>query len=66
MTAPIRLLILGTGGMAANHAESFAQIDGVKLVAGVDTRPQQLSDFCQKHGIEHQFSSLEAARLGPV
>lgn len=61
MTAPIRLLILGTGGMAANHAESFAKIDGVKLVAGVDTRPQQLAEFCQKHGIEHPFSTLEAA-----
>jgi predicted dehydrogenase len=61
MQGPIRLLILGTGGMAANHAEKFAEIDGVKLVAGIDTRPQQLADFCKKHGIERQFSSLEAA-----
>ncbi len=61
MSKPVRLLILGTGGMAANHAEKFAQIDGVELVAGVDTRPQQLADFCAKHGIKQGFASLDAA-----
>ena len=45
----VRLLILGTGGMAHNHAEGFAAIDGVELVAGVDTRPDQLTAFCEKH-----------------
>jgi predicted dehydrogenase len=57
----IRLLILGTGGMAANHAEQFAAIDGVELVAGVDTRPEQLAAFCGKHGIAHGFASVDAA-----
>jgi predicted dehydrogenase len=28
----IRLLIIGTGGMANTHAEHFAGIDGVQLV----------------------------------
>ena len=42
MTKPVRILILGTGGMAANHAENFAKIKGVTLVGGVDTRPEQL------------------------
>ena len=32
----MRLLILGTGGMANQHAEHFAKIDGVTLVGGVD------------------------------
>ena len=40
MSKPVRILILGTGGMAANHAEHLAKIDGVTLVAGVDTRPE--------------------------
>ena len=35
----MRLLILGTGGMAAQHAKHFAAIDGVTLVGGVDVDP---------------------------
>ncbi|WP_343079931.1 Gfo/Idh/MocA family oxidoreductase [Ostreiculturibacter nitratireducens] len=58
---PIRLLILGTGGMAANHAEHFARIPGVSLVAGVDTRPEQLETFCEKFGIPQRFASLAVA-----
>lgn len=57
----IRLLILGTGGMANNHAENFAKIPGVELVAGVDTRAEQLGAFCTKHKIAHQFTSLDDA-----
>jgi predicted dehydrogenase len=61
MAKPVRLLILGTGGMAANHAAAFAAIPGVTLVAGVDTRPAQLAAFCDQHGIPHRFDSLDAA-----
>ena len=58
---PIRLLVLGTGGMARNHVEQFAAIPGVTVVAGVDTRPEQLAKFCQAHQIDNSFTSLEAA-----
>ncbi len=61
MVSPIRLLILGTGGMAANHAEKFAEINGVELVGGVDTRPAQLAAFCDKFGIANRFASLDEA-----
>jgi predicted dehydrogenase len=58
---PVRLLILGTGGMARNHAEGFAAIPGVTLVGGVDTRPAQLDAFREKHGIPHGFASVAEA-----
>ena len=58
---PSRLLIIGTGGMAAPHAGNFARISGVTVVAGVDTRPEQLATFCETHGIEHRFTSLAEA-----
>lgn len=58
---PIRLLILGTGGMAGNHAEHFSKIKGVSIVAGVDTRPEQLAAFAYKHNIERLFTSLDQA-----
>lgn len=57
----IRLLIIGTGGMAAHHAGKFAEIPGVTLAGGVDTRPDQLDAFCNTHGIEHRFTSLADA-----
>jgi predicted dehydrogenase len=61
MSQPIRLLILGTGGMAHQHAEKFAQIAGVTLVAGVDTRAAQLQEFCDRHTIAHRFASVQEA-----
>ncbi|MDO8882235.1 MAG: Gfo/Idh/MocA family oxidoreductase [Pseudotabrizicola sp.] len=57
----IRILIIGTGGMANTHAESFARIDGVDLVAGVDTRPDQLAAFCEKHSIANRFATIAEA-----
>ncbi len=57
----VRLLIVGTGGMAKNHALGFAAIDGVEVVAGVDTRPAQLAEFQKAHGIGRGFASIEAA-----
>ena len=58
---PVRLLILGTGGMAKSHVEGFMAIPGVTIVAGVDTRPDQLAAFQAQHGIPQGFATLEAA-----
>jgi len=57
----MRLLILGTGGMANNHATNFAAIDGVEVVGGVDVVPERLAAFCAQHKIANQFSSIEDA-----
>jgi predicted dehydrogenase len=57
----MRLLILGTGGMANQHARQFATIDGVTIVGGVDVDPLKVEAFCQFHGIERTFGSLDAA-----
>jgi len=57
----MRLLILGTGGMADQHAKHFASIDGVKVVAGVDVDEKRAKTFCAAHGIERSFTSLEKA-----
>jgi predicted dehydrogenase len=57
----MRLLILGTGGMAANHAKHFGAIEGVTLAGGVDVDPGRLEKFNSTHGIENGFASLDAA-----
>ena len=57
----MRMLILGTGGMAAQHAKHFAAIDGVSVVAGVDVDPNRLEKFNTTHNIPNGFASLDAA-----
>lgn len=58
---PIRVLIVGTGGMARTHVEAYQAMDGVEVVGGVDPRDQQRAEFLDKHGIPHGFASIEEA-----
>ncbi len=57
----VRVLILGTGGMANAHAEAYAEMPGVTLVAGVDTDPARLAAFTAKHGIAQGFATVAEA-----
>ena len=57
----MRLVILGTGGMAAQHAKNFAAIDGVSVVGGIDVDPGRLAAFNAAHNIPNGFASLDAA-----
>ena len=57
----MRLLILGTGGMAAQHAKQFSAIPGVDVVGGVDVDPGRLEKFNTAHNIPNSFASLDAA-----
>jgi len=61
VSAPVRILILGTGGMARKHVESYQSVSGARVVAGVDARADVLNDFCNDFGIEHRFNSLTDA-----
>ena len=54
----IRVLIVGTGGMAAQHVQAYAAMGGVQVVAGVDTDPNKLAAFCKEHAISHWFGSV--------
>ena len=58
---PVRVLVLGTGGMARTHVEEYAKIEGVEIVAAVDTREDVLAAFCERYAIPESFASLEAA-----
>ncbi|MCR8723976.1 Gfo/Idh/MocA family protein [Frigidibacter sp. ROC022] len=61
MVRPIRMMILGTGHMANAHADAYAAMEGVTLVAGVDTQPEGLALFAEKYDIEKRFLSLDEA-----
>jgi len=60
---PVRVAILGTGGMANRHAELYRQIPGVHLVAGCDIDRDRAAAFCAKHeipatGVYTDFATL--------
>lgn len=57
----IRVLIVGTGGMAHSHAKAYAQMDGVTLVGGVDPNPENLATFKAAFGVSHTFTSVADA-----
>ena len=57
----IRILILGTGGMAAQHVRLFKEDNRVDLVAASDVMPGRAAEFASAHGIAHHFTDLDAA-----
>ena len=57
----MRLLILGTGWMAQQHARHFAKIEGVELVGAVDVDRARVDEFADGYGIPNRFTSLEEA-----
>jgi predicted dehydrogenase len=57
----MRLLILGTGGMANSHANHFKAIEGVEIVAAVDVDPGRVAAFALTHEIPETFNSLDEA-----
>ncbi len=60
-TKPIRILIVGTGGMAGAHAEAYQTIPGVDIVAGVDRSAERLETFCTRFGVPQRFASVGEA-----
>ena len=57
----IRMLIVGTGGMANAHVEAYAEMDGVEIVGGVDPNAAALAAFTGKFGIGRGFASVQEA-----
>src|SRR5262245_52809756 len=57
----MRLLILGTGWMAQQHARQFGNIEGVELAGAVDIERSRVDEFSDTYGIPNRFTSLEDA-----
>ncbi len=60
-SSKVRLLILGTGGMAASHAAAFQQDPRCELVATVDVAPGRAEEFATKFDIPKHFTDLGKA-----
>jgi len=61
MNTPVRVLIIGTGGMAESHVKAYAAMDQAVVVAGVDNDSDKLKHFCDDHQIKNRFSCVEDA-----
>lgn len=59
-SSPTRIAIVGTGGMAGDHAKAYKLNPDVKIVAGLDMNEPLLQKFCDEHDIEYRFTSLDA------
>ncbi|MBI2438947.1 MAG: Gfo/Idh/MocA family oxidoreductase [Lentisphaerae bacterium] len=55
----IKLSIIGTGGMANAHADSFKSIKGCSVTACCDVVPGRARAFAEKHGIPQAYQSAE-------
>ncbi|VAW18020.1 Oxidoreductase [hydrothermal vent metagenome] len=57
----VRIVVLGTGSMAASHVEAFAAHPRAEVVAGVDTDAGRLAEFAAKTGVSRGFAGLDQA-----
>ena len=60
-TGPVRLLVLGAGDWAGQHAREYAAIGGAEVVAAVDTRPDALAAYLAEHRVGRGFATLDEA-----
>ena len=57
----VRILVLGTGGMAAAHAKAFAEDPRCEMVATVDVVPGRAEAFAKQFSITNHFTDLDQA-----
>jgi predicted dehydrogenase len=76
VTAPFKVVMVGTGGIAEVHAESIARLGGggapqrgaggellggpARIVAAVDTDPDRLAAFCERWAVPRRYPELGA------
>ncbi|GAA3744025.1 Gfo/Idh/MocA family protein [Salinactinospora qingdaonensis] len=54
-----RVAIVGTGGIAAIHAENLAKLDGrADIVAAADPDEERLADFCERWSVPARYRDL--------
>ncbi|MDQ0392164.1 putative dehydrogenase [Labrys monachus] len=57
----VRIMLLGTGNMAANHAHLIRMTPDAEVVAGVDVDARRARNFSDEHGIPYAFGDLDEA-----
>lgn len=60
MSGPVRIGLVGTGGIAAVHARSLADLDGARIAAVADIDEARSRAFAEEWGVERVDASLDA------
>ena len=55
----IKLVIVGTGGIAHWHAKSFQNIEGIKIVGACDIDKERVKAFANEYNIEKTYNSFD-------
>ncbi|MCJ7752424.1 MAG: Gfo/Idh/MocA family oxidoreductase, partial [Armatimonadetes bacterium] len=55
----IKIAIVGTGGMARQHAQVFQQIAGCEVVAACDVVAKRARDFAKRYDIPAVYTDVE-------
>jgi predicted dehydrogenase len=64
---PVRLAVVGTGGMANAHARHFKEIPGVSLTAACDIDRPRVEAYAAQHGVAAVYTDLaKLLREAPV
>ena len=64
---PVRLAIIGTGGMAHAHADRFRDIKGCAIVAAADIEKARVEAFAAKHAIAAAYTdTVKMLREMPI
>lgn len=59
ITRPLRVGIIGTGGIAGNHIEGYQKAEGVEFVATCDVIESRAIGMKEKYGFQTHFTSWE-------
>jgi predicted dehydrogenase len=55
---PVRIAVIGTGGMAKSHVNNYKTLAGVTVVAGCDIDEARAKAFCAEHQIEKAYTDV--------
>ena len=55
---PLRVAIVGSGGIAPAHAEAYAATGRTRLVGVVDVVPDRAKQFAERFGCPHHYASV--------
>lgn len=58
---PLRIGLIGAGGIGAHHAARYGRVEGLEFTAVVDVDEERAGRLAKEHGVEHVFSSYEEA-----
>jgi predicted dehydrogenase len=56
MAEKFRVGIIGCGWMGKSHAQAYAELDAVQMVAASDTHPTSLAELQEEHGIPSGYA----------